>query len=274
MISNMVNLIASKDLVRELTLAELRSQTADRKLGWFWWLLDPLIMMLIYWAIVAGIFNRGERYAPYAVFILCALLPFKHFSDCVAKGCSVLRTRDALIKSVPFPTMVLPISLILSGFASFLFGLVILFGAAVAFGRPVNGSLVQLPALMLCQLAVVTGACLLVSCLGALFYDLVSISGHLTRILFYLSPTLYGIDMVYERAAKAEEAGVPMAEWISPLYLLNPFASLITGYREALFYGRFLDAHYWPILIVQSLVVLWVGYRVYQYFERRVIKFL
>ena len=228
MISNVTNLYARRGLLRELTLSELRRQTSERRLGWTWWLLDPLIMMLIYWAIVVGIFGRGERYTPYAVFLLCALLPFKHFTESVARSCNVLRSRDALIKSVPFPTIVLPISIVLSGFAMFFFGLIVLFAASFVWDRPLTLALVQLPALMALHLILVTGICLIVSCLGAMFLDFTSIVSHGTRVLFYCSPTLYGIDLVHEQARKLTADGVAFAEWIPRAYMLNPFASLIT----------------------------------------------
>jgi ABC-type polysaccharide/polyol phosphate export permease len=270
MISNWTNLVARRDLLRELTLAELRTQTQASRLGWIWWLVDPLIMMLIYWGIVAGIFGRGERYAPYPVFILCAMLPWKHLSSTLNSAAKVLRTREGLIKSIAFPTMTLPLTVVLAGFAYFLFGLLVLLVAALLFGRPLGLPLLQLPLLMVFQLAVVAGLCLAVSCFGALVRDLSGFMTHVLRMGFYLSPTLYGIDVVRERFGALGGVG----RTLHVLYLMNPFAGLITGYRDAIFYGRFAEPGLWALLAVQSAAVLLVGYRLYQYFDRRVIKFL
>ena len=81
MTSNVANLYLRKDLLRELVISELRSSANETRFGWVWWLIDPLITMCIYWAIVVGLFGRGEQYYPYPIFILCALLPFRHFSS-------------------------------------------------------------------------------------------------------------------------------------------------------------------------------------------------
>ena len=86
--------------------------------------------------------------------------------------------------------------------------------------------------------------------------------------------TLYGLDLVLEKAQEMAENGTAWAEWIPRVFMLNPFASLITGYRDALFYGQFLAPAYWAVLVVESVVLLFVGYHVYHYFDRRVIKFL
>ena len=271
MISNWTNLLARRDLLRELTVSELRAQSQETRLGWLFWLVDPLLMMLIYWAVVVGLFGRGAHYAPYPIFILCALLPFKHFTGSLNSCAKVLRGRDVLIKTIAFPTMVLPISVVAAGFTYFLFGLAVLLFAAIAAGRPIGPSLLQLPALMLLQVLLVTGVCLAVASFGALVRDLSGFLGHVTRIAFYLSPCLYGIDMVQERFGAT--AGV-LGEWVPRLYVLNPLATLITGYREALFYGGMLATEYWLLLTAESLIAIVGGYWIYQYFDRRVIKFL
>ena len=274
MISNWSNLLARRDLLRELTVSELRARSQETSFGWVWWLVDPLIMMLIYWAVVVGIFGRGANYTPYPVFILCALLPWKHFTGGLGSCSRILRNRDTLIKSIAFPTMVLPLTVVAAGFSNFLFGLVVLVGTAFAFGLPLGLPLIQIPLLMGLQLCLVTGLCLAASCAGALVRDLSGFLGHLTRIGFYVAPSLYGIDMVEKRFLKGALGDLPGAEHALTIYLLNPFATLITGYREAIFYDRFMQAEYWALLTVESLVLLIVGYRVYQYFDRRVIKFL
>ncbi len=275
MISNWSNLLARRDLLRELTLAELRAQSQETRLGWLFWLVDPLIMMLIYWGVVVGIFGRGERYTPYPVFILCAMLPFKHFTVSLNGSAKILRGRDALIKAIAFPTMALPLTIVFAGFSNFLFGMVVLLGAAAVSGLPLEPlSMLQLLPLMALQLVLVTGICLAVACFGALVRDLAGFLSHATRMLFYLCPTLYGADMVRERFLSGGLTGVSWAEWVPTVYMWNPFAILFTGYREALFYGRIMELQSWVLLAAEAGLALFAGYRLYQYFDRRVIKFL
>ncbi len=275
MISNWSNIVARRDLIRTLTRSELQSQRTQTRFGWLWWLIDPLIMMLIYWAIVVGIFGRGARYEPYPIFIACALIPWKHFAGATAGSATVLRARAALVKSIAFPTIVLPISTVLAGFAHFLFAFGVLLAGAALMGRPLGAALLQLPALMLMQLLVVLGLGLAAAGLGALIQDLSSFLTHLLRVGFYLTPTLFGLDLVKERlAAITHPLLEPISGHLLTIYMLNPFAVLITGYRDAVFHGRALEPHYWLLLAVQAGLLLVVGYRVYQYLDRRVIKFL
>ena len=213
MTSTFANVVMRRDLLRELTLAELRSSASESRLGWVWWLIDPLVTMLIYWFVVVGILGRGQQWAPYPVFILCALLPFKHFSGALSSACKLLRSREGLIKSVPFPTMILPLSQVLSGFGYFLFGMAVLLATAWIWGRPITPALAQLPALMACQILLTAGVAMAVSAWGALVRDLSGFMGHAQRILFYLSPTLYGVDLVQERFGKGALAGSGVLPW-------------------------------------------------------------
>ena len=226
--------------------------------------------------IVVGVLGRGkDQYAPYPIFILCALLTWKHFSGAASGAANVLKKKVSLIKAVPFPTMILPLTQVISGFCFFCFGIVVLIIAAqLAKGENYTGgldALIQLPGLMALQIAVVAGIALPLACLGALIRDLGHAMAHLLRLGFYISPGLFSIEMV--RDALVLKTGAA-ADTLFNIYMLNPFAILITGYRCAVFEGTFLPWHYWLTLLIEAIIALVIGYKMFQYYDRRVIKFL
>jgi ABC-type polysaccharide/polyol phosphate export permease len=277
MISNLANVLARRDLLSALVRTELRSSVAGSKLGWIWWFFDPILMMLVYWGIVVGLFGRGAgQYEPYPIFLFAALITWKHFATAVNRALTLLRSSERLIKSIPFPTVVLPLSIVFSGFAYFLFGFVILLVAASIWPSERHSGtllpLVQVPVLMLLQLAITAGVCMAMSCYGALLRDLRLFTAHLLRVGFYIAPGLYGVDMIESRLADAAPA--PWGDVLFTLYMANPFAVLITGYRDAVLYGAWVPLGWWALIFVEAIVVLWGGYRIYQHHDRRVIKFL
>lgn len=271
------NLLARRHLISELVKSELRTESSTAFLGWVWWLLDPLLMMLVYWGLLIGLLGRGkEQYAPYPIFVLGALITWKHFSASASKSIGTLKGKEGLIKAIPFPVMVLPISKILSGFVFFLFGFGVLIAAALvmpnthASGR--LWPLVQLPALMLAQCMLVTGICLPLACIGVLVKGVGGPIQHLLKVAFYLTPAVYGIDMVL--ASFTSQFGETLGKAAFSAYMLNPFAVIITGYRDCVFYGEFLDTWHWITLLIEAPLVLGIGYAIFRYYERRVIKFL
>lgn len=276
MISNLPNLIARRDLLGELVRSDLRASTAQTRLGWLWWLLDPLLMMLIYFVIVVELFGRGDMYAPYWLFVFFGLITWKHFTGSVNRASNVLSRRQGLIRAVPFPTMVLPLSGVLSMFVFFLCAFAMLLVMAMIAPLPQHSGaawpVIQVPLLMLLQVLVIAGVALAVSCIGVLYRDLSELIPHALQAGFFLSPTLYGADLVQRTAL--ERLGPQLGAAVYAVYMLNPFAIIITGYRDALFYGRFMHPQHWMVLLIEAAALLIIGYRIYQHYDRRVIKFL
>ena len=265
MISNARNLFARRDLLWTMIQSDLKTAAAESRLGWLWWMLDPLLMMLVYWVFIVIIFGR-DKYAPYPIFIGCALLPWKHLAVCVGGGVKVLRAREGLIKSVPFPTMIIPLSVVISQLAYFLFGFVALWLVALVIGRPMTLTLLQIPGLVILQTLLIAGLCMAIACLGVMFHDLHNFVSHALRVGWYLSPGIYGIDLIIDRVGAD-------SLWVK-LYMLNPFAILFTGYRGCVFDPAWLPPQAWAVLMLESLVCLIGGFLIYQHYDRRVIKFL
>ena len=277
MISNLANVIARRDLLHELVVSELRRSVAGSKLGWIWWFFDPVLMMLVYWASVAGLCGRSaDDYAPYPLFLFCALVTWKHFATAVARALTILRGNERLIKSVSFPTVVLPLSVVFSGFIYFLAGFVMLLLANMIWSSPKHSgsywTVLQVAPLMVFQLAITAGVCMAMSCYGALLQDLRLFVTHVLRVGFYVSPGLYGIDAIERKLT--ESCGAPWDQVLYAVYMANPFAILISGYRDAVLFGATVPLHWWLVLAVEAALILWFGYRIYQHHDRRVIKFL
>jgi ABC-type polysaccharide/polyol phosphate export permease len=277
MISNWTNMMARRDLLRELVTTELRVSTAQTRLGWLWWLLDPLLMMLIYWVILVKLLGRGSAaYEPYWIFIFFGLVTWKHLTNAAVRASGVLNAKKGLIKSVAFPTMVLPVSSSITAFAFFLFGFAILVVMLIVAPLPGHSGdllpIVQVPLLMVFQLLLVAAVALPLCCLGAIYRDFNGLVPHLLRLGFYLSPGLFGVDLVQD--GLSGKFGEVWGERLYYLYMLNPFAVIIAGYREALFYGTFMAPGWWGVLLVETVLFLWLGYLIYQHYDRRVIKFL
>ena len=56
----------------------MRKRGADTLLGNLWWVLDPLLQMLVYVVFVTSS-SRGRSTPDYPLFIFAAILPWKWF---------------------------------------------------------------------------------------------------------------------------------------------------------------------------------------------------
>jgi len=271
MISSVENLVARRDLAWELIRADLRSGSADNRLGWFWWILDPMMMIGVYWFFKVLVFGK-DTYSPYPIFVGVALLTWRHLSTTTGKAVRVLRGSESVIKSVPFPTAVLPITHSLAQFVYFCVSFAVLWLVAVVIGQPMTLTVLQIPALAALQLILVTGIALGLASFGALVRDLEIATGHALRIGWYLSPGIYGVDLLVKRLG--DSVSEPLGSLALKLYMANPFAILFVGYRGAIFEPNWLEPVHWIVLAAEAVIAIIGGYWVFRHFDRRVIKFV
>src|SRR5215210_4701723 len=68
-------------LIAYLSRADLKKKGADTLFGNLWWIIDPLLQMLVYVVLVDFIFHKSVP--DYPLFIFCAILPWKWFTSSV-----------------------------------------------------------------------------------------------------------------------------------------------------------------------------------------------
>jgi lipopolysaccharide transport system permease protein len=215
-------------LVRYLVQAEMRKRGADTLLGNFWWVLDPLLQMLVY-VVLVTILARG-LYPDYPLFIFAAILPWKWFTAAVTDATNSVVNQERLIKQIAFPKIVLPVSSATAGVVGFLFGLIPLAGIMLLYGHRVSLLVLLIPLIAAVQYVFTLAVAILVSALNVFFRDVGNVTRHFLRLWWYMSPGLYSLTLLAERNIVQEN---PI---ILTIASLNPFAILFESYR-AVIYG-------------------------------------
>jgi ABC-type polysaccharide/polyol phosphate export permease len=243
-------LIRYRQLVRNLTIRDLRIRYRRSGLGTAWSLLNPLIMMLIY----VGVFSillRVVVLPDYWAFVLSGLLPWIFISTAVVGATTSFINNGQLITKVYFPIESLTISVVLANVVNFLISLMVFAVIEVMARRPVGLSLILLPVVVLATLALTTGIGLMVASLTVYFRDLEHLVQLALTALFYLSPIIYPLD----------PRGLPQGANKYLDYLrLNPFSWYLETYHAILYWGSWPDPHLFTIMMVSSLLVLVAGY--------------
>ena len=233
-------------LTRYLVGAELKQTHADTLFGQLWWILDPLLQMAVYFVLVVIIFNRPTPGFP--LFIFVAILPWKWFTASINEAMLSVTGRQALIRQIQFPKIILPTAAVVAGTMSFLFGLIALAIVYLFYLDRISIWLLCLPLIAAIQFVFTLALGILFSALNAFFRDIQNVLSHVLRLWFYLSPALYSLDVI--------EKDHPTA---AAILAYNPFAVLFESYR-AVTYGT--SAPNWiglAILLAVSLVMLAVA---------------
>jgi lipopolysaccharide transport system permease protein len=222
-------ILSRRRLIRYLVQADLKKKGSDTALGNVWWVLDPLLQMVVYVILVSVIFARSQP--DYPLFIFAAILPWKWFTTSVTDGISSVVTQERLIKQIQFPKLVLPVGATMAGIVNFAFGMIPLGLLLVLLFRDrITPNLMYIPVIAIVQLVFTMAITVLLAALNVFVRDIGNIARHALRLWFYLSPGLYGIDQLESSSVlKSHPEALKILE-------ANPFATLFDAYR-AVIYG-------------------------------------
>lgn len=259
MISYFKKLFSYRELLFSLTKKELKVKYRGSVLGFFWSLLNPVLIMLVYSFVFSFIMRQGIE--EFAIFLLCALLPFNFFSNSVNYGSGSIVSNANLVKKIYFPKEIIPLSIVLSNLVNFLLELLILFVVLSIFKYRFYMYLYLLPVVIIVQIFFVSGISLLISSLNVLFRDLQHLVSILMLVWFFGTPIIYPLSMVPER----------FAFWMQ----INPMAVFATFYRNIFYFVKYPEGFYWPsleiILICLGITfgIFFLGYFVFKKIEPR-----
>lgn len=228
-------------LIGYMVRADIKKRGANTVLGNVWWVLDPLITMLIYVLVMTVIFQRSTPDFP--LFLLSAMVPFKWFTSTIGSSTHAVTGKEGLIKQIMFPKIILPVTSDISQVVSFLFGMLVLFGVLLlAYTSHLTIQVVWVPLIAVVQFVFVLGFTFMVSAITVFYRDVGIVIGHFMRLLFWISPILWSFNAVAGRGQALEESmadadkalGLPGGTLFNILHY-NPVAQLLESYRKVIY---------------------------------------
>lgn len=210
-------------LLQELVKTDFKLRYQSSFLGYIWSLLRPLFMFAILYLIFGVVFNAGATIPHYPAYLLLGILLWNYFAEVTNNGVSAIVSKGDLLRKLNFPKYVI----VLAGSISALINLVINFAVLAIFlvigGVDLHWSGLLLPLTLLQLFVFSIGTAFLLSAFYVRFRDIGYIWEILMQAAFYLTPILYPISFVIDRAPD-----------IAKLLMLNPMAQIIQDSRYIL----------------------------------------
>lgn len=256
-----------RELLKNLVMRDLKVRYRNSFLGVLWSLLNPLLMMAVYVFVFTQLLKGGTPPEPlpgatlgevqtymirtnFPVFILIGLLPWNWLATSVMGSITSIVGNAHLIKKVYFPRELLPLSLVISNLVNFLLALPVLFGLILLMKPTITLQYLWLPAILLTQTVFLAGLAFFLSAVSVYFRDTFVILEVVILAWFFLTPIFYDIKQVWP-------------EWADWIYRLNPMASLISNYRDILFWGAPPDPAFVLRTFLTAVLVFLLGYLVF-----------
>jgi teichoic acid transport system permease protein len=212
-----------REFAVELARTNLRGQHYSTALGQLWLLLNPLLLGLVYFALVE-IIGRGNRGIDFLAHLLLALFAFRLVSTSVRQGARSVVGGGRLILNTAFPRTLLPLSSVLTSFMLFLPTLAVYAVVHAMAGLPVTVEMLWAVPIVAMLVVFAAGMSMLVAAVQVYFRDLSNFLPYALRIWLYSSPILYYAAQVPEK--------------FKPVLLVNPLYPLLTSLGDAVNFGR------------------------------------
>ena len=99
-------------LVKHMTWRSLASRYRGSALGFFWSLVNPVLMMFVYTIVFRYIFDSQIKH--FEVYLMTVILAWNFMSAAAIQASVTLLSGASLVNKAAFPRIVLPLSAVLS----------------------------------------------------------------------------------------------------------------------------------------------------------------
>lgn len=238
--------------------ATLKEEVSGSFLSGLWWLLDPLLFMIVYTFVYSIVFGRYQDYL--CAFIFIGHSTWMFFNRCMLQSGKLIRKNQSVLAKIYLPKFTLVLSTMLVNGFKLLISLGLIAITMIAYRVPLTPQILWLVPYLALLFVFTFGCCCLLMHCGVFVNDLNNIVNVLLRLMFYLSGIFYNPEVQLHGVIR---------------YLmirLNPTCYIITQLRNSMLYGQVPLLNWYVAWMVVSLLICWFSIRVIYKYERRYVK--
>ncbi len=242
------DLLHYRELFGNLFRRDFQAKYKGSVLGIFWSLLNPLILLGVYFVVFGVLIKNGTTHH-YPIYLLAGLSAWIFFSVSLQSGARSMIDSAELIKKVRFPRQLVAFSMVAAQAVTFAVMVVILIALSLAFVPEARSTVVLALPLAVLFTGFVAGVSLLAASLNVLFRDVEHVLTAALLPWFFLTPIIWNVGSL--AAAQRHPTLLDVLRWG------NPVTPCIYALRDALWSGhiRIADVVYLAVACVVSLVV-------------------
>lgn len=250
-VNHLKELYDYRNLIWQLAWSEFKLRYKNSILGYFWSLLEPMLMLLVLYVIFSNLMRVQVKY--YQLFLLLGIILWNFLSRATTIGMFSIVGKPGMVKKIYFPRDIFVISSCVTALLMTIFESLIFIMFMVFFRVSVSINLVYIPLILSCLFIISLGLSLALSALNVFYRDVQFIWQVLLQIGFYATPILYTIDIFPKNLQR--------------FILLNPIARILNSARDTIIYSSPAKTEDLLFMVLSSIVFLLVGYIVFSRFE-------
>ncbi len=243
-------------VVQNMVSQDLRIRYHRSMLGFFWTLLNPILMMATLTMVFSQVFGKQD-WKEYAIYLFAGQIPWSLFGGSLTDCSHCIVASEGLIRKIYIPKLVFPVSKVLINLTTFALSLAALYFLVGLLGARFTRAMALLPVVTILFATFALGLGLVLAVANTFYRD----TGHLVAVglqaWYFATPIIWG------------DAGIPDAMaarcWLNPAFPFIRMFQLII--RDGL----------WPSLTLFmaaagiATVSLGIGYVTFKIHENKLV---
>lgn len=238
--------------------SQLSSEISGMRLGWLWWVIEPILFMAIYTVVFSIIFSRNMSYL--MAYISAGLMMWNFFQRSALSCVTLVKHYSGLLHRVYMPKYILVFSTLLCNAFKMFINFMIVTVFMVYYRTPIDFTVLQFIPVMITFFVFTFGCCVWLLHIGVYLPDIKKVTSVLLKVLFYLSGVFYSLDSRIK------------GNLGSLLLKINPIGSLLHEARNALIYNINISPLPIAVIFVFSVILSLSGIFVVTRYEQHYIK--
>ena len=219
----------------------LRTEAAQHRLSYAWWILEPVLHMGAFYLIFKILLQRGTE--NFVAFLLCGLVPWLWFAKSVTNSCQSIIQGKGIISQAFIPKAFFPLTAVSQDAVKQSLVFLLLAVYLIASGFPLTINWLWLLPIIVTQFLLIAAVSFTVAFIVPFALDF----KYLVGTVLILGMMGSGVFFSYEQVLSPQ---------FRDFFLLNPMANLLVSYRLVLLDGEMPRIVDLATISVISLAVL------------------
>lgn len=224
----------------------LQAQTARSSLGVAWHVLVPALQIGVY-GVIFGVLLSSIRPVNFVPYLMIGIVLFQFITGSLSEGARSITSNGALVRSLEFPRILLPASVVISNVMRVVPLLVLMMIGVASFGQFPRWTWLWLIPDFVMMVLFAAGATMVAARLTVHTEDVNQLLPFVVRILFYVSGVFWNIDKMIH------------IHWLNIVLHNNPIHLYMAIARAGMIDGYSVTASDWLIAAVWAVGMLAFG---------------
>jgi len=192
-----------RDMYWLFVMRSFRTAYKQTILGPLWFLITPVLSVIVYVAVFGGVANIPTDGVPAALFYLLGISVWGYFASCLSSTGNSFVSNSDIFGKVYFPRIIMPLVAVTVNVLSFLIQLAIFFAFYAYFAytgtqgaATIHWHVVLFPLLMFILAMMAVGFGMIISSMTTKYRDLQIAFAKIISLWVYITPVIYPLSMV------------------------------------------------------------------------------